>query len=70
MSDPSVARPVPEDPQAELFPLQASIDEALEDLQAPASSRPCACYDGWVFLGVQTEDGDEIIEAVPCRRCQ
>src|SRR5918994_5253148 len=30
----------------------------------------CACYDGWVFLGVQTEAGEEIIETVPCRRCQ
>ena len=37
-----------------------------EDFQAPI----CACYDGWVFLGVQTEDGDKFIEAVPCCRCQ
>jgi hypothetical protein len=30
---------------------------------------PHACWDGWVFLGVEDEDGEEVIEAVPCRRC-
>jgi hypothetical protein len=36
--------------------------------------RPCACYEGIVYLGRITleEDGEEeeVIEAVPCRRCQ
>src|SRR5215203_2592730 len=32
------------------------------------ASRPCACIDGWVYLGVE-EDGIERTEAVPCRRC-
>src|SRR5215208_7691299 len=45
-------------------PLQAPC--IPEDSQAPI----CDCYDGWVFLGVQTEDRDEIIEAVPCCRRQ
>jgi hypothetical protein len=30
------------------------------------------CYDGWVYLGFETEqDGQEVevLEAVPCRRC-
>jgi hypothetical protein len=37
--------------------------------------RPCACMDGWVFLGrvVESEhdlDGDVVeYERVPCRRC-
>ena len=30
---------------------------------------PHACMGGWVFLGFEDEDGDEVIEAVPCRRC-
>lgn len=47
MSEESVARPVPEDPQAAV----------------------CACYYGWVFLGMQGEDEEETIEAVPCHRC-
>jgi len=45
-------------------PLQAP--RLPEDPQAPI----CACYDGRVFLGAQTEDADEIIEAVLCRRYQ
>ncbi|MDP9475611.1 MAG: hypothetical protein M3R38_07960 [Actinomycetota bacterium] len=43
---------------------------------APPSSteeRPCACYDGLVFIGCLelTEEGEEVevIEPVPCRRC-
>lgn len=51
-------------PNALGSPLQAP--RLTEDPQAPI----CTCYDGWVFLGVQTEDADEIIEAVPYRRCQ
>jgi hypothetical protein len=45
-------------------PLQAP--RLTEDPQPPIRTY----YDGWVFLGVQTEDADEIIEAVPYRRCQ
>jgi hypothetical protein len=35
---------------------------------------PHGCYEGWVYLGELVEDpetGDEveIVEAVPCRRC-
>jgi hypothetical protein len=31
--------------------------------------RPCACLDGWVYLGVE-EDGVERTVAYPCRRCR
>ena len=34
--------------------------------------RPCACYEGLVFIGhLVEEDGEEveIVETVPCRRC-
>jgi hypothetical protein len=34
---------------------------------------PHFCYDGWVFLGFESEDENgenvEVIERVPCRRC-
>ena len=36
--------------------------------------RPCACEDGWVFVGfmVEGDDGDEVevVEALRCRRCE
>jgi hypothetical protein len=47
-----------------------------DTLEAHYSSleRPHACYDGWVFLGFEGEDENgepgEVIERVPCRRCQ
>lgn len=31
--------------------------------------RPCACVGGWVYIGFE-EDGQERVEAVPCRRCR
>ena len=31
---------------------------------------PHACWDGWVFLGFEDEDGQEREEAVPCKRCR
>jgi hypothetical protein len=30
---------------------------------------PHACMGGWVFLGFEDEDGEDVVEAVPCRRC-
>jgi hypothetical protein len=30
---------------------------------------PHACMGGWVYLGAEGEDGEEVIEAVRCRRC-
>jgi hypothetical protein len=36
---------------------------------AYAGDKPHGCYDGWVFLGFEGEDGEEVIEAVPCKRC-
>jgi hypothetical protein len=35
--------------------------------------RPHGCYDGWVYLGFETEQDGELVEItdrVPCRRCQ
>jgi hypothetical protein len=33
-------------------------------------SRSCFyCVEGWVFLGSLDHDGEEIVEAIRCRRC-
>jgi hypothetical protein len=31
--------------------------------------RPCACLEGWVFLGSLDHDGEEVFDAVRCRKC-
>jgi hypothetical protein len=31
--------------------------------------RPCACIDGWVFVGYIDEHGEEREVSYPCRRC-
>jgi hypothetical protein len=31
--------------------------------------RPCACIDGWVFVGYVDEYGEQREAAYPCRRC-
>jgi hypothetical protein len=33
--------------------------------------RPCACLEGWVFIGYMDEYGEEVevVDAVPCPRC-
>ena len=31
--------------------------------------RPCACLDGWVFVGYIAEDGEEREASYACRRC-
>ena len=45
----------------------------IPDEESPHEATPHACYDGWVYLGFEGEDGDgehiEEIERVPCRRC-
>jgi hypothetical protein len=37
--------------------------------EVPPEETPHACMGGWVFLGFEGEDGEEVIEAVPCKRC-
>jgi hypothetical protein len=50
----------------------AAHDDTLEAHYA-CLERPCACLEGWVYLGrtTLTEDSEEeeVIEAVPCGRC-
>jgi hypothetical protein len=31
--------------------------------------RPCACLEGWVFVGYIDEHGEEREASYPCRRC-
>jgi hypothetical protein len=31
--------------------------------------RPCACVDGWVFVGYEDEHGEEREASYRCRRC-
>jgi hypothetical protein len=31
--------------------------------------RPCACLEGWVFVGYIDEDGEEREASYACRRC-
>jgi hypothetical protein len=53
-------------------PSQDHHDDAVEAHYA-SLERPHACYEGIVYIGhfVVGDDGeeDEIIEAIPCRRC-
>jgi hypothetical protein len=28
------------------------------------------CLEGWVFLGSLSHDGEEVVEAIRCRRCK
>jgi hypothetical protein len=28
------------------------------------------CLEGWVFLGSISHDGEEVVEAIRCRRCK
>jgi hypothetical protein len=42
------------------------IDQEQED----SEERNCFyCLSGWVFLGSLDHDGEEIVEAIRCRRC-
>jgi hypothetical protein len=52
-------------------PSTENHDDAVEAHYA-CLERPCACYDGVVYIGhLAKEDGEEVevFEAIPCRRC-
>jgi hypothetical protein len=46
------------------------IRENPPEVPTPTEETPHACMGGWVFLGYEDEDGEEVIEAVPCKRCR
>jgi hypothetical protein len=43
-------------------------DDTLEAHYA-CLERPCACLEGWVFVGYIDEDGEEREASYLCRRC-
>jgi hypothetical protein len=49
-------------------PSTEDYDDTLEAHYA-CLERPCACMDGWVFVGYIDEDGEEREAAYRCRRC-
>jgi hypothetical protein len=61
---------------ASAHPSTEDHDDTIEAHYYSGLERPCACVDGWVFLGrvVESEhdlDGEVVeYERVPCRRCQ
>lgn len=53
---------------------QSIHPEALAGDPFPAAApegqdHPHACLDGYVYIGTTDEEGEEVIEAVPCHRC-
>jgi hypothetical protein len=49
-----------------------TVDKASIDYgeYREAQDHPHACMDGYVYLGYTDEDGEEAVEALPCRRCR
>ncbi len=37
--------------------------------RADTQDHPHACQNGYVYLGYTSEDGEEVVEALSCRRC-
>jgi hypothetical protein len=48
-----------------------SIEEDDDTVEAHYTclERPCACLEGWVFVGYMDEDGEEREVSYRCRRC-
>jgi hypothetical protein len=48
----------------------AALARTMRRSPAPVpQDHPHACLDGWVYLGYTDDEGDEQVEALPCRRC-
>ncbi len=48
----------------------AAIKRAKRRDASIPDDHPHACLDGFVYLGYTDDEGDEQVEAVPCRRCR
>ena len=44
-------------------------DDDTVEAQYACLERPCACIDGWVFVGYIDEDGEEREASYACRHC-
>jgi hypothetical protein len=53
---------------AHAHPSTEDHDDTVEAHYA-CLERPCACLDGWVFVGYIDEDGEESEASYPCCRC-
>ncbi len=48
-------------------------DPTTDEHREPGGGEPGSCpycLEGWVFLGSIGHDGEEVIEAIRCRRCK
>jgi hypothetical protein len=62
-------RPGPQRKEATVDTVKSSAPYAYPFTEAP-EERPCfSCLERWVFLGSLDYDGEEITEAIRCRRC-
>jgi hypothetical protein len=53
---------------AHAHPSAEDHDDTVEAHYA-CLERPCACIEGWVFVGYVDEDGEEREASYACRRC-
>ena len=53
---------------APAYPSTEDHDDTVEAHYA-CIERPCACLEGWVFVGYIDEDGEEREASYACRRC-
>jgi hypothetical protein len=64
--------PRPKEAQAPMTTTPTIRDNAPEVPPGPGQESPHGCYDGFVYLGFETEEDGELVEItdrVPCRRC-
>jgi hypothetical protein len=57
--------------ESTVHPAHPSTEDHDDTVEAHYAclERPCACIDGWVFVGYIDEDGEEREAAYRCRRC-
>jgi hypothetical protein len=69
--DPAQRERTPMDTRESSASAHPSTDEHDDTVEAHYSclERPCACIDGWVFVGYIDEDGEEREASYRCRRC-
>jgi hypothetical protein len=49
--------------------LAAAVVRAKTYRRADTQDHPHACLNSYVYLGYTSDDGAEVVEALPCRRC-
>jgi hypothetical protein len=63
----------PRDPahRERMLTVDTNILRTTPEKDAPDEETLHGCYEGWVYLGFEGENGEhvEVIERLPCRRC-